>query len=138
MNRSLRVTPYAFAVLAGMAATVCAELPPYVYQELQEKSPEALNIRVESVKLDKHEEPNFTRVSISAQAKVESVTRSASGLKPGDTIRINYSQVSYKRPVAGPSEPDILEKGERYPAFLSGTDGIYSPAARGYSFRIAR
>ena len=114
-----------------------AELPLSVYQELQEKSSEALNIKVESVKVNKSEEPALTRLSITAEAKVETVTRSASGIKPGDRIRINYSYVSYKQPIAGPSEPDVLEKGQSYPAFLTGKDGVYTPAARGYSFRLA-
>lgn len=114
-----------------------AELPPSVYQELQEKSPEALNIMVESVKIDKSEESSLTRLSITAEAKVETVTRSASGVKPGDKIRISYTHISYKRPVAGPSEPDILKEGRSYPAFVTGEDGVFTPAARGYSFRLA-
>jgi hypothetical protein len=114
-----------------------AELPPSVYQELQEKSPEALNIKVESVKTDKSEEPTLTRLSITAEARVEKVTRSASGLKPGDKIRISYTYVNHKQPIVGPSEPDLLKEGRSYPAFLTGKDGVYTPAARGYSFRLA-
>ena len=122
--------------MVGALPTTQAELPPSVYQELQEKSPEALNIKVEFVKIEKSEEPDLTRLSITAEAKVEKVTRSASGLKPGDQIRIGYTCVSHKQPIAGPSEPDIVKKGQSYPAFLTRKDGVYTPAARGYSFRL--
>jgi len=120
-----------------MVVTMRAELPPSVYRQLQEKSPEALNIKVESVKIEKGEEPALTRLLITAEAKVEKVTRSASGLKTGDQIRISYTCVNHKQPIVGPSDPDILKEGRSYPAFLAGRDGIYTPAARGYSFRLA-
>lgn len=113
-----------------------AELPPSVYEDLQKKCPEALTIKVESVKIVTTDEASFKRLEIAAEAKVETVARSESGLKPGDTILINYTHLDYKQPIAGPSEPDILREGRSYPAFLSGVkDGVYTPAARGYSFR---
>ena len=137
MSFSLRIVSYIVIALAKTVLTIEAELPPSVYQELQAKCPEALNIKVESVKIDKSEEPALTRLSITAQAKVATVTRSASGVKPGDTIQISYTYIDHKQPIAGPSEPDILEKGRSYPAFLNGQGGVYTPAAGGYSFRVA-
>ena len=137
MTCLLRISLYVLFFLVAVQS-INAELPPSVYQELQEKSAEALSIKVESVKIDKSEESALTRLSITARAKVESVTRSASGLMPGDRIRINYTYVDHKQPIAGPSEPDILKEGRSYPAFLTGEDGVYTPAARGYSFRLAR
>ena len=109
MSFSLRIVFYIFIDLAKTVLTIQAELPPSAYQELQAKCPEALNIKVESVKIDKSEEPAWTRLSITAQAKVATVTRSASGVKPGDKIQISYTYINHKQPIAGPSEPDILE-----------------------------
>jgi FKBP-type peptidyl-prolyl cis-trans isomerase (trigger factor) len=94
-------------------------------------------IKVESVQVSTTDEPIFKRLTITAEARVETVTRSASGLKPGDAIRISYVHLDHKQPLAGPSEPDVLQKGQSYPAFLAkaGKDETYTIAARGYSFR---
>jgi hypothetical protein len=123
----------------GMIATALSthgELPPSVYKELQEKSPEALTIKVESVRILTTDEPKLKRLDITAKARVETVTRSASGLKPGDAIRIIYAHLEHKQPLFGPSEPAVLEEGRSYPAFLSKAekDGFYTAAARGFSF----
>ncbi|MDP9005267.1 MAG: hypothetical protein M3N12_10825 [Verrucomicrobiota bacterium] len=123
-------------VIAALAAH--GELPPYVYQELQAKSPEALTIKVESVSVATSDEPTLKRLAITAEAKVEKVSRSAAGLKPGDAIRITYIRLEHKQPMAGPSEPEILQKGRSYPAFLAkaAEDQVYSLAARSFSFRL--
>jgi hypothetical protein len=78
-------------------------------------------------------------LDITAEARVETVIRSASGLKPGDAIRISYVHLDHKLPLAGPSEPDVLQKGRSYPAFLAKAqkDEVYATTARGYSFRRA-
>ena len=94
-------------------------------------------IKVESIRISTTDEPAFKRLDIMAEARVETVTRSASGLKPGDTIRISYVHLDHKQPLAGPSEPDVLQKGRGYPAFLSKAEKgkVYAPAAKGYSFK---
>ncbi|MFN2387149.1 MAG: hypothetical protein ABR576_12855 [Thermoanaerobaculia bacterium] len=73
-----------------------------------------------------------------AEAKVERVHRSASGLRVGSVIRIRYEHVRHKEPMAGPSEVPALRRGERPPAFLSRDpeSAEYRPAAGGYSFRV--
>lgn len=116
-----------------------AELPPQAYQQYQDGAPEALTITVQSVKIDETEDRHAKVSSIAAEARVDKVTRSASELKAGDRIRIQYAHRLNKEPVAGPSEPDILKQGQNYPAFLAKReDGTYGIAARGYSFRLAR
>src|SRR5437762_8498660 len=107
-----------FFVVITTALGTHAELPPSVYKDLQDKSPEALTIKVESVRISTTDEPRFKRLDIMAEARVETVIRSASGLKPGDAIHISYVRLDHKQPLAGPSEPDILQKGRSYPAFL--------------------
>lgn len=126
-----------FFVVIATALSTRGELPPSVYKDLQEKSPEALMIKVESVRISTTDEPRFKRLDIMAEARIETVIRSASGLKPGDAIRISYVHLDHKQPLAGPSEPDVLQKGRSYPAFLSKTekDKVYTTAAKGYSFR---
>jgi hypothetical protein len=128
----------ALFVVIAPALSTHGELPPSIYKELQENSPEALMIKVESVRISTTDEPRFKRLDITAEARVETVIRSVSGLKPGDAIRITYVHLDHKQPLAGPSEPDILQKGQSYFAFLAKAekDGFYTTAARGYSFRI--
>ena len=126
-------------VVAATALSTYGELPPSVYKDLQEKSPEVLTIKVEPVRIATTDEPRFKRLDITVEARVETVARSVSGLKPGDAIRISYVHLDHKQPLAGPSEPDVLQKGQSYPAFLvkAEKDEVYTMAARGYSFRTA-
>jgi hypothetical protein len=126
------------ALTLGLTLGICrAELPPDVYESMQAKSPEALMIKVRSVNIAKRKQDGGMRSDINAKAEVRAVTRSASGLRVGDVIRISYSHSSYTTPMVGPSEPDILRKGGTYPAFLAKNpkDGFYTLEAGGYSFR---
>jgi hypothetical protein len=127
-----------FVVISALSAR--GELPPYVYQDLQAKSPEALTIKVESVSIATSDEPSLKRLTITAEARVEKVVRSASGLKPGDAIRLSYVRLEHKQPMPGPSEPEVLQKDRSYPAFLvkAAEDQVYSLAARSYSFRALK
>ena len=128
----------AAALLACLPVSVFAELPPYVYRDMQAKSPERLTIRVKTVKTEERDEAERKLVAVTAEAEVVEVARTASGLKPGQTIRIRYTHAEYKQPIAGPSEVPILREGETYPAFLSkNKEGdTYAPAAGGYSFEV--
>lgn len=125
-------------VLLAAISSARAELPPQVYERYQNEAPEAVTITVRKVELTEKEEKHFKLVSIVAEALVDKVTRSATGLKPGDLIHISYVHHKYKEPVPGPSEPDILAEGKSYPAFLEKRDTTYGIAARGYSFRLAQ
>lgn len=126
-----------FLFLIATTLGVRGELPPWVYKDLQDKSPEALIIKVESVKISTTDEPTFKSLSIAVKARVETVIRSASSLKPGDIISINYVRLDHKQSMPGPSEPDVLQQGRTYSAFLTKTEknGTYTTAAKGYSFR---
>lgn len=65
------------------------------------------------------------------------MARSASGLHPGDIIRIAYTRSTHEQPMPGGSQPDLLREGGTYPAFLEKSeDGTYAIAAEGYSFRL--
>jgi hypothetical protein len=124
-------------MVVATALSARGELPPYVYQDLQAKSPEVLTVKIESVSIATSDEPTLKRLTITAEARVEKVIRSASGLKPGDAIRISYVRLEHKQPMPGPSEPEVLQKDRSYPAFLvkAAEDQVYSLAARSFSFR---
>ena len=128
----------AAALTIGVSASALAELPPYVYRDMQAKSPERLTIKVKSVKTEERDEPERKLISVTAEAEVTAVERTASQLKPGRAIRIRYTRSDYKQPIAGPSQVPILREGETYPAFLSkNKEGdAYAPAAGGYSFQV--
>jgi hypothetical protein len=126
----------AAVVLVCLATSAAAELPPYVYRDMQAKSPERLTIKVKSVKTEERDEPERKLIAVTAEAEVVEVERTASGLKPGQTIRIRYTRTEYKEPIAGPSQVPILREGETCPAFLGKNKDAdtYAPAAGGYSF----
>ncbi len=128
----------AAALLVCLSASALAELPPAVYKDMQAKSPERLTIRVKSVQTQERDEAERKIVAVTAEAEVLEVGRTASELKPGQTIRIRYVRTEYKEPIAGPSQVPILREGETYPAFLSrNKEGdTYAPAAGGYSFEV--
>ena len=126
------------ALLVCLSASAFAELPPYVYRDMQAKSPERLTIKVKSVKTVERDEPERKLVDVTIEAEVAAVEHTASELKPGQTIRIRYTHTDYKQPIAGPSQVPVLREGETYPAFLSkNKEGdTYAPAAGGYSFEV--
>lgn len=109
------------------------ELPPSVHEDLQKKSPEVLEIRVDWVK---HQ--NLFRKQEIVGATVTRVTRTQTKLKVGDKIEIRYHHIPL-RGAAGPSPIPMLVAGKAYPAWLNtGDGGIYVPAARGKSFSQLR
>lgn len=122
-------------LLVSSGAVGRAELPPYVYKDMQANSPESLVIKVLSVKTKNKDEPRLVRVSVTVEARVEQVNRTQTGLKPGQVIRIRYDHRRHKEPMAGPSEVPVLKKGQTSPAYLKKTDAPdYAPAAGGYTF----
>ena len=129
----------AAALVACLAATALAELPPFAYKEMQAESPERLTIKIKSVKTTERDERDRKRVDVTIDAKVTEVARTSSRLKPGQSILIRYTRSEYKQPIAGPSEVPLLREGATYPAFLSRTGKtgrLYAPAAGGYSFKV--
>lgn len=119
-----------------LSATATAELSPQVYADMQNASPEFLQIRVEQVDTGWCFLICRSR-NITVTATVTAVTRTATQLTVGDTITIHYK---HQRPIpgfVGPSPIPILEAGQTYPAYLEVDDenpAIYTPRARGQSF----
>jgi hypothetical protein len=136
----MRALFLAAVVFCSVLLRAGAELPPNVYKADQARSPEAISIKVKRVDINEKKQSGGTRLIIRAEAEVLGVERSASKLKAGDTIRIDYSHFRHNQPITGPSEPDILEKGRMYPAYLAKDAATrrYQIAARGYSFRTAK
>ena len=124
----------AFAWFAGPAR---AELPPQVYREQQRAAPESLEIRVRSVKSSRTKKADHTLITHNVDADVQKVARTATGLKPGATITIRYTQRVPDQPLPGPSEVPTLKKAQVCPAFLARMkkENTYAPAAGGYSFQ---
>src|SRR4051794_17057972 len=112
----MRRWPFLFVILGAAFIDSRAELPPWVYQERQAKAPEALVIKVRSVKTQEKKEPKVTVTEFTVEAEVEKVERSASRLAPGGIIKIVYSRREYSEPLIGPSESPVLKEGQVYPA----------------------
>jgi len=112
-----------------------AELPPYIYENLQKNSPEALTISVSKVETSLI---SMSEKSVTIIAKIIRVKRSKSKLKRGDTITIVYNTIFWKpRGWVGPSSLPVLEEKQTYKAFLKKgkNNNYYYPAARGKSFK---
>lgn len=124
----------AIALIGFVVSSGQAELPPSAYKERQEKAPEALVIKVRSVKKHESNEEKWKVVEFIVEAEVQKVERSATKLTPGAIIEIRYAQRHYSQPIAGPSEVPALKEGQVCPAYLAADGKIYSPAAGGYSF----
>lgn len=130
-----------FSLLLGMMVlspismadnqTALAELPPGAYQQLRSNAPEALKIKTLKVRTQVLK-PNTLKVEV--QAKVLSVVRSASKLKPGSMIRIVYEIDKQAPQRVGPRAVPVLKEGLFYAAFLAQDGKLYRPAAYGDSF----
>ena len=115
-----------------------AELPPSAYKEWQEKAPEALVIKVQSVRKRETTGEKWKQIEFTVKAEVQKVERSATRMAPGATIEIRYSLRHYSQPIVGPSEVPALKEGQVCPAYLSRDGKTYSPVAGGYSFETVR
>jgi hypothetical protein len=121
------------AVLIGLSATVRADLSPREYRRLQRDAPEEFRIEVLGV----HERPIRERErEVIVEAKVLRIHRTAARIHEGDVIKITYVHHRRERPVAGPGEPPLLERGKVCPAFLTKVEGehLFKPAAGSFSF----
>ena len=130
----------ALALLLLSASGASAELPPEAYLKRQKAAPEALRIKVVSVKKKELDSEKVKTTVATVEARVLSVERSATKLKPGAVIRIEYVNRQSKTPMPGPSQVPLLTEGQEYPAFLSknGAKPYYIPAAGGWSFERVR
>lgn len=124
--------------LCAISLAARSELPPSAYKDQQNKAPEALVIKVRTVKIQETTEANWKQTDVTVEAEVEKVERSATNIAPGTRISIVYTTREYTRPVAGPSQVPILKEGQVCPAYLSKSGPNYTPAAGGYSFETVR
>lgn len=129
----------ALLAMASTAARADDDIEPKYYRVWQDRAPEALTVKVLSVRTtvttERHRAGVVTQTRVEAQAQVERVDRSATGLKPGDALRINYTISRAQPPVEGPRELPLLKGGASTPVFLLAISrGVYGPAAKGASF----
>src|SRR5687768_15984580 len=100
-----------------------AMINPTYYLGWQESAAEALTIEVTEVTapIPQARGRDLLPVTVDATAKVMAVTRSASGLKPGDVLRIRYDtevRASDDVIITCFAPVPILKNGSTVPAFL--------------------
>jgi len=128
-----------FLLCGFVALTLSRELPPYVYKEMQQKSPEVLMVKVEDVKTSISKYGEETDTNVTVKLTVEKVTRTATKLKKGSHLTVSYVHIEHSGGWAGPSSIPVLTKGQSLTAYLGKTkDGSYGPAARGRSFEAVK
>jgi hypothetical protein len=140
----LRERHIAITIFLILATAVRADLSPDVYSDLQRKAPEVLYIQVSSVDIHR----SFAKPSscsffdfvvireVKVAARVLRLARSATGVRAGDLIKIEYSSVSRCSGMNGPRSIQMLRNGDRVYAFLArrGRTPFFEPAARGATF----
>ncbi|MGI9278737.1 MAG: hypothetical protein ACR2PX_03795 [Endozoicomonas sp.] len=127
---------YFLSVLAGFLFLniAFAELPPYVYEEWQENSPEELIVTVKKINIQV-DENNNRLLHCSVTVVIDDVIRSDTGLGDGTTVKIKYFHRIPEPYFAGPSPIPVLDAGQSYRVFLRKTDEKhYTPSAGGLSF----
>lgn len=131
-----------FSIITGLllsfitATLLNAEIAPEYYAEDQRNAGEFIRVRVTDSDLDWCFFCSERDVKL--EARVLEVLRSESGLKKSDKIIITYTtRLSHPGGWAGPRPIPVPEEGYETEAYLNkqkGTENIYLPAARGYSF----
>jgi len=105
-----------------------AELAPSVYEGMQAKAPELLNIEILRVDVEPGVEPDQQKVQIVAM--VTEVSRTATELKPNDLINISYTVTERPKGWAGPGAVPIPAAKDQTIAYLiKAENGEYAPAA---------
>lgn len=125
----------AVAIVGVLTTSAVAELPPGSYDTCRKEAPEALIVKVSSVK--KTNGPDGA-TNVAAVCTVLRAERSASGLAPGKEITISYTIPDTKNGFVGPRVPVMLKQGEVCPAFLQKAEegSGYDLAAYGESFTM--
>jgi hypothetical protein len=125
-----------------IATAAFAEVAPEVYEEMQRKAPEVLQLEVVDVDVDRElRKPYGCRFfefevsrHVTVKAKVLSVVRSRSGVRAGSVIEIEYESLRQCSGWSGPRPIPLLVKKERVRAYLEKGEGGFAPAAMGASF----
>ncbi len=139
MNRKISALPFVWMSAALMFGWAGAAIPLTTFKALQAKAPEFIIINIQSVKTDRNAAGD---VVVRAQALVQKVERTGSGVKPGSVIRIVYTlhHRDPEHPLPGPQQLPIIKAGVTCPAYLVKTAGedAYSPAAEAKSFETLK
>ncbi len=123
--------------LSLFVQTARAKIPPQVFHRQQARAEEQVRIRITSVTVTQTED----REAVVAEATVETVDHSKSGLKQGESITIGFTRLIPKKSGPGPTQKGAnrsgpyLYKGESTCAFLNKQpDGTYGLGASNRSF----
>lgn len=127
------------AVLVAMTlisgpATIRAEIAPVYRAKMQNEAQEALQVEITKVDAKRTRGKDFTAYEVCAVAKVISVTRSASGLRPGSLIEVQYDTSFSDFAIPGSSPIDVLESGKTMAIYVHRDGKVYRPSARNNSF----
>jgi hypothetical protein len=127
----------ALIALTFLVQTARAKLPPQVFHRQQARAEEQIRIRITSLTVT----PTRDREAVVAEATVQTVDHSRSGLKQGVSITINFTRLIPKKRGPGPTRTGAdrsgpyLSKGESTCAFLNKRpDGTYALGASNRSF----
>lgn len=139
MTRKILVLPFVLMAAALMFGGAHGAIPLTSFKAMQAKAPEFFVINVQSVKTDRNAAGD---VVVRAQALVQKVERTASGVKAGSVIHIVYTlhHRDPEHPLPGPQQLPIIKAGVTCPAYLVKTPGedAYSPAAEAKSFETLK
>ncbi len=128
-----------FALCAAVAPSH-AELPPGTYEKLKKNASEVLTIRILKIETPEGRVGHF---QVFFTAKVLGVTRSKSGVKIGQTLRIasyHVTEEARKQGFVGPRIPPLLPGGWEGKAYLNKKQDkkLFDLAAYGESFEATK
>jgi hypothetical protein len=131
MNRALLLTVLMFSACPWSRA----ELAPSVYEQMQTKAPEFLDIEVLRVDVGPGDAPE--RQTVRLMALVNKVNRSASGVRTSDVINITFTRTDRPKGWVGPGEIPLPAERDTSVAYLKRDPdtGDFFPVAGAMSFR---
>jgi len=111
-----------------------AELPPSAYEAQQKAATEHLKVQILRVEIGPAEDPDQQAVVLTAL--VEEVLQTASGLKTGDFISIQYTLTRHPKGWVGPGAVPVPAEKTESVAYLTKIKdpANYAPAAGRMSF----
>lgn len=120
-------------ILLISSLSAFGELAPSAYQEKQRSASEHLQLQI----LDVTTATVSSETRVKVLAIVTRVMRTASKIKSGDTLEIEYRITLHPKGWCGPGEIPLLKNQENIVAYLTKPEGkdFYIPAAGAMSFR---
>jgi hypothetical protein len=131
----MKAIAYTVLMLA-LPMSILSAPPPWIAARAQRHSSEAVTIRV--AKVTQYRSAH-NRVYVKARAKVLSVDRTRSRLRPGSWITIRYkTRIRLPRGMFGAAPTPVLKRGNVYNANLNRIRHTrsYKPAAGFRSFKL--